>query len=95
MSKLPNSSRIIKNAKVLQPKRKSQSWTLEGIKVLNKKLPMSINVDHVADEWRLYQMKTIPDEWYQYTDLTGTCSPKTNRLLLEPGLTALQCNWKC
>ena len=37
---------------------------LKAIKILAKRLKVSVDPDKLADEWRVYQVETITEDWY-------------------------------
>lgn len=65
VNKLPLDNIILRSSKVLKPDAPSEDWTLKAIKILVKKLNVSVDLDKLADEWKLYQLETIPEDWYK------------------------------
>ena len=65
VNKLPLDNIILRTSKVLKPDARSEDWTLKAIKILAKKLNVSVDLDKLADEWKLYQLETIPEDWYR------------------------------
>ena len=52
-------------SKALKPDARSEDWSLKAIKMLAKKLKVSVDLDKLSDEWRIYQLETITEDWYK------------------------------
>ena len=66
-AKLPLCNSIIKHCRCLNPSYRQQAWTVDSVKVLVQKLAKCVNVeeDQLSDEWRLYQLESIPHSFVQ------------------------------
>ena len=62
VSKLPLDNIILRSSNALKPDARSEDWSLKAIKILAKKL---IWIWIWSDEWTIYQLKTIKEEWYK------------------------------
>ena len=62
--KLPLTN-IIRCSKVLQPSLRQEAFTLKGIRILGKRLLVSVDIDSSSDEWKLYQLDDIPLEFFK------------------------------
>lgn len=65
VSKLPLDNIILRSSKALKPDARSEDWSLKAIKILAKKLKVSVDLDKLSDEWTIYQLETITEEWYK------------------------------
>ena len=63
--KLPLTNIIIRCSKVLQPSLRQEAFTLKGIRILGKRLLVSVDIDSSSDEWKLYQLDDIPLEFFK------------------------------
>ena len=63
--KLPLTNIIIRCCKVLQPSLRREALTLKGIRILGKRLLVSVDIDSSSDEWKLYQLDDIPLEFFK------------------------------
>jgi hypothetical protein len=61
-TRLPFDNSVIQHSRCLSPANRHHSWTAESVKELALKLPVCLNidVDKLSDEWRLYQLETVP-----------------------------------
>ena len=64
MYKLLLDSIILRSCKVLTPDARSEDWMLKAIKILAKRLKVRVDPNKLADEWRIYQLETITEDWY-------------------------------
>ena len=65
VSKLPLDNIILRSSKALKPDAGSEDWSLKAIKILAKKLKVSMDLDKLSDECRIYQLETITEDWYK------------------------------
>ena len=65
VSKLPLDNIILRSSKALKPDARSEDWSLKAIKILAKKMKVSVDLDKLFDEWRNYQLETITEDWYK------------------------------
>ena len=63
--KLPLTNIIIRCCKVLQPLLQQEAFTLKGIRILGKRLLVSVDIDSLSDEWKLYQLDDISLEFFK------------------------------
>ena len=63
--KLPLTNIIIRCSKVLQPSLRQEAFTLKGIRILGKRLLVSVDIDSSSDGWKLYQLDDIPLEFFK------------------------------
>ena len=64
VNKLPLTNIILRCGMLLQPDLRLENWTLKAIKTLASKLNVGVDLDKLGDEWRMYQLETIPEDWY-------------------------------
>ena len=57
--KLPLTNIIIRCCKVLQPLLQQEAFTLKGIRILGKRLLVSVDIDSLSDQWKLYQLDDV------------------------------------
>ena len=48
----------------MQPDLRLENGTLKAIKTLVSKLNVGVDLDKLGDEWRMYQLETIPEDWH-------------------------------
>ena len=65
VSKLPLDNIILRSSNSLKPDARSEDWSLKAIKILAKKLKVSMDLDKLSDECRIYQLETITEDWYK------------------------------
>ena len=65
VSKLPLDNIIMRSSKALKPDASSEDWSLKAIKILAKKLKISVDLDKLSDKCRIYQLETITEDWYK------------------------------
>lgn len=65
VSKLPLDNIILRSSKALKPDARSEDWSLKAIKILAMKLKVSVDLDKLSDEWRIYQLETVTEDWYK------------------------------
>ena len=63
VNKLPLDNLILRSSIVLKPDVRSEDWAPKAIRVLAKELKVSVDLDNLADEWRIYQLENIPGDW--------------------------------
>ena len=63
--KLPLTNIIIRCCKVLQPSLRREALTLKGIRILGKRLLVSVDIDNLSDEWKLYQLDNMSLEFFK------------------------------
>ena len=63
LKKLPLDNIILKKCKVLNPSCRSANWAQKAIKDLATKLHVGVNLTRLCDEWRMYQLDEIPEDW--------------------------------
>ena len=63
--KLPLTNIIIRCCKVLQPSLRREALTLKGIRILGKRLLVSVDIDNLSDEWKLYQLDDMSLEFFK------------------------------
>ena len=67
LKSLPRKSNVLKDAACLGPLTRKKEWNVQSIGRLALWIPYIIQeqeVSLVKDEWKLYQLKEIPVEWY-------------------------------
>ncbi|PFX25307.1 hypothetical protein AWC38_SpisGene10081 [Stylophora pistillata] len=64
VSKLPLDN-ILRSSKALKPDAHSEDWSLKAIKILAKKMKVSVDLEKLSDEWRIYQLETITEDRYK------------------------------
>lgn len=64
-SNLPPDNIILRSSKALKPGARSEDWSLKAIKILAKKLKVSVDLDKLSDDRRIYQLETITEDWYK------------------------------
>ena len=60
---IPRSSIVLD----LKPDVRSEDWAPKSIIILAKHLKVSVDLDNLADEWRIYQLENIPEDWHLQT----------------------------
>jgi hypothetical protein len=83
LKKIPWNNNVLKNARILQPDRKKESWTTEAVKSLAKKMPVSLDRDRLVDEWKMYQDEEISEEPQRvdaYWNAIGNVKTATNEM---------------
>ena len=63
--KLPLTNIIIRCCKVLQPSLRQEVFILKGIWILGKRLLVSVDIDSLSYEWKLYQLDDISLEFFK------------------------------
>ena len=63
LKKLPLDNAILKKCRVLNPLNRSADWSSNAIKGLARKLHVDVNITTLCDEWKLYQLDQIPEQW--------------------------------
>ena len=64
LKKLPLDNGILKKCKVFNPLSRFVDWFSKAIKDLPTDLHVDVNLTRLSDEWRMYQLDKIPDNWY-------------------------------
>ena len=64
VNKLPLTNIILRCSIVLQHDLRLQNGTQKAIKTLASKLNVGVDLDKLGDEWRMYQLETIPEDWH-------------------------------
>ena len=68
VNKLPLDNLILRSTIVLNPDVSSEDWAPKAIRILAKELKVSVDLDNLADEWRMYQLENIPVDWHTETE---------------------------
>ena len=68
INKLPFDNLILRSSIVLKPDVRSEDWAPKAIRILAKELKVSVDLDNLADEWRIYQLENIPEDWHTQTE---------------------------
>lgn len=71
LRKLPLDSPVLKDVTCLSPTARSRESSIEAIARLAALVPHVVSereICLVRDEWRMYQIETIPTEWYKQSD---------------------------
>jgi len=68
VNKLPLDNLILRSSIVLKPDVRSEDWALKAIRILAKELKVSVDLDNLADEWRIYQREKMPVDWHIETE---------------------------
>ena len=68
INKLPLDNLILRSSIVLKPDVCSEDWAPKVIKILAKELKVNVDLDNLADEWRMYQLEKIPEDWHTETE---------------------------
>ena len=68
VNKLPLDNLILRSSIVLKPDVRSEDWAPKAIRILAKELKVSVDLDNLADEWRIYQLENIPVDWHIETE---------------------------
>ena len=63
LKKLPLDNAILKKCRVLNPLNRSADWSSNAIKGLARKLHVDVNITTLCDEWKLYQLDQIQEQW--------------------------------
>ena len=56
---------------MLNPLSRSADWSSKAIKDLATDLHEDVNLTRLSDEWRMYQIDEIPDDWYTTAEQPG------------------------
>ena len=62
VNKLPLDNLILRSSIVLKPGFRSKDSAPKAIGILAKELKVSVDLDNLADEWRIYQLEDIPED---------------------------------
>ena len=62
VNKLPLDNLILRSSIVLKPGFRSKDSAPKAIGILAKELKVSVDLDNLADEWRIYQLENIPED---------------------------------
>ena len=68
VNKLPLDNLILRSSILLKPDVRSEDWAPKAIRILAKELKVSVDLDNLADEWRIYQLVNIPVDWHIETE---------------------------
>ncbi|KXJ11527.1 hypothetical protein AC249_AIPGENE22736 [Exaiptasia diaphana] len=68
LKRLPLDNVILSKCKVLSPLARSKDWSSKAIKDMATKLHVDVNITTLCDEWRLYQLDQIPEDWLTTDD---------------------------
>ena len=68
VNKLPLDNLILRSSIVLKPDVRLEDWTPKPIRILAKELKVSVDLDNLADEWRIYQLENVPVDWHIETE---------------------------
>ena len=66
--KSPLANIIIRCCKALQRLLQQEDFTLKGIPILGKRLLVSVDINSLSDEWKLYQLDDISLEFFKTKD---------------------------
>ena len=68
VNKLSLDNLILRSSIVLKPDVRSEDWALKAIRILGKELQVSVDLDNLADEWRICHRENMPVDWHIETE---------------------------
>ena len=64
VDKLPLSNTILRCCRYMKPNARSEMWAPKVIKLLANKLHLGVDLDKLSDEYKIFQLEAISEEWY-------------------------------
>ena len=64
VDKFPLSNTILRCCRVIKPNARSKMWAPKVIKLLTNKLHLGVDLDKLSDEYKIFQLEAISEEWY-------------------------------
>ena len=64
VDKLPLSNTVLRCCRDMKLNARSEMWAPKVIKLLANKLHLDVDLDKLSDEYKIFQLEAISEEWY-------------------------------